>query len=117
MTHAYKSLIAEKQALEITLKALKTKSSLVNEIKSQQASQNVTANTSRSGSVSDLSDTEFKKGNATAAVSAAKLCNQDQEEKIAALTSNIHIIMDNKAKMEANYLAEKKKLRVNRILI
>lgn len=34
------------------------------------------------------------------------------EEKIAALTSNIQLVLDNKSKMEMNYQAEKKKLRV-----
>lgn len=118
MTHAYKSLLAEKQALEITLKALKTNSSLANEIKSKNVEQSTsnatTANTSRSASASDLSDSEHRKSKpAEASTSSTSLSSkQDYEEKIAALTSNVQIILENKAKMEASYVAEKKKLRV-----
>jgi hypothetical protein len=122
VTHAYKSMMAEKQALEITLKALKTNSNLANEIKTQKTmtSELKSSNTSRSASYSDLSDTDSVRNKAnqdTASNSnnpeAIKNgLSEHQEDKIAALTSNIQIIMENKAKMEANYLAEKKKLRV-----
>lgn len=54
VTHAYKSLLAEKQALEITLKALKTNTSLANEIKKSANQQEA----SRSASASDISDNE-----------------------------------------------------------
>jgi DNA repair exonuclease SbcCD ATPase subunit len=103
VTHAYKSLLAEKQALEITLKAVKSKSSLLSSAhKANDASSSsfMTANTSRSPSCSDLSDSEQK-----------QKTQNDYESKIAALTDNIQVILDNKSKMEAAYLAEKKKLR------
>lgn len=42
---------------------------------------------------------------------ASNLSNQD--EKIAALTSNIQLLISNKSKLEQNFQAERKKLRVN----
>jgi hypothetical protein len=90
---------------------------LANEIKTQKTatSELKSANTSRSASFSDLSDSDSVRNKATgqeATLANSKSGLSEQEDKIAALTSNIQIIMDNKAKMEANYLAEKKKLRV-----
>jgi hypothetical protein len=114
-------VLAEKQALEITLKALKSNSSLANEVVKSKALSSViaaeqaatTTNTSRSASYSDLSDTDSASAmRLSAAGNNKQLKEADYEEKIAALTSNIQIIMENKSNMEAAYLAEKKKIRV-----
>ncbi len=38
---------------------------------------------------------------------------ENNDAKIAALTTNIQVLLDSKSKLEANYLAEKKKLRAD----
>jgi chromosome segregation ATPase len=93
LTSAYKSLLAEKQALEITIKALKTKTTIL-------PSKNIEPTSSSSISEHEsgtLSDTDSNKKN--------------DDNKVSVLTSNIQLLLDNKSKMEKNYQAEKKKLR------
>ena len=46
----------------------------------------------------------------------ASLNELNQEEKINALTSNIQLLISNKAKLEQGFQAEKKRLRVSNLL-
>ena len=124
VTHAYKSLLEEKKALEITIKALKTSSSLSSKLVNSGSSNQLKANnldgsgifsSSRSVSASDLSEQESNVSDSDNINSklqhAANLSNQ--EDKIAALTSNIQLLINNKSKLEQNFQAERKKLRVS----
>jgi len=86
LTHAYKSLLAEKKALEITLKALKTTNT--NEAQSSKSKAEKTA------SESDESSSEQK------------------EDKYGLLTANMQVLIETKSKMESSYIAEKKILKV-----
>jgi hypothetical protein len=98
--------LAEKKALEITIKALQSK--------------NKPNNVAASSSQSDVSESESRSANGLSADQQLKKVQEDSsnEEKIAALTANIQLVLENKANLEASYQAEKKKLRVkNRILI
>ncbi len=108
VTHSYKSLLAEKQALEITLKALKGKT-----LKNALAP----SSTPQSATVSDASASESEASNkftnSPESSSITSTVSKEQEDKINALTSNIQLILDNKSKMESAYMAEKKKIRVN----
>jgi hypothetical protein len=90
LTHAYKSLLAEKKALETTLKTLKSTDS--NEAQSNKSKADKTT------SESDESSSEQK------------------EDKLALLTSNMQVIIETKSKMESTYIAEKKILKVFSIL-
>lgn len=123
VTHAYKSLLEEKKALEITIKALKTSTSLSSKLASNSNSQMTPKaenlnhsgifSSSRSVSASDLSEQESiisDNDNINSKLQhAANLSNQ--EDKIAALTSNIQLLISNKSKLEQNFQAERKKLR------
>lgn len=124
VTHAYKSLLEEKKALEITIKALKTSSSLSSKLVNSGSSNQLKAtnldgsgifSSSRSVSASDLSEQESNVSDSDNINSklqhAANLSNQ--EDKIAALTSNIQLLINNKSKLEQNFQAERKKLRVS----
>ena len=69
---------------------------------------------SRSVSASDLSEQESTVSDSDNTINsklqqAANLSNQ--EDKIAALTSNIQLLISNKSKLEQNFQAERKKLR------
>ena len=109
MTHAYKSILAEKKALEITIKALKTKTPLSNNNLATLASSGL-SNSSKSLS-SDLSEHETIETSTKSIKSeVGNSSEQSNEAKIAALTANIQLLVDSKSKMEANYQAEKKKL-------
>jgi len=69
-----------------------------------------------SRSVSDASEQETNDTTSKSEIKAtvkASSTSDDSEERIAALTSNIQLLLDNKSKMEAGYQAEKKKLLVN----
>ncbi len=72
-----------------------------------------------SRSVSDLSEQESNDSNASSLNknTADKLNEaanaENNDAKIAALTTNIQVLLDSKSKLEANYLAEKKKLRAD----
>lgn len=112
VTHAYKSILAEKQALEITIKALKTKNvlstssqGLNNKPKASTATPTNLSASSRSVSTSDVSEVEFQSNDQSE-------LNSNQEDRIQALTSNIQLLLETKSKMEQSYQAEKKKLRV-----
>lgn len=119
VTHAYKSLIEEKKALEITIKALKTSKTLTvpsinNNNNKQTESVSGIFSSSRSVSTSDLSEQESTVSDSDNTINlklqqAANLSNQ--EDKIAALTSNIQLLISNKSKLEQNFQAERKKLR------
>jgi hypothetical protein len=118
VTHAYKSLIEEKKALEITIKALKTSKTLtvpsINNNNKQTESVSGIFSSSRSVSASDLSEQESTVSDSDNTINsklqqAANLSNQ--EDKIAALTSNIQLLISNKSKLEQNFQAERKKLR------
>jgi len=118
VTHAYKSLIEEKKALEITIKALKTSKTLtvpsINNNNKQTESVSGIFSSSRSVSTSDLSEQESTVSDSDNTINlklqqAANLSNQ--EDKIAALTSNIQLLISNKSKLEQNFQAERKKLR------
>ncbi len=106
MTHAYKSLLAEKKAFEITIKALKTKTAPA---QSNLVGLAATGLSNSSRSVSDVSEHESTTGDPAAIAKET----DNSESKISALTSNIQVLLDAKSKMEANYLAEKKKLRAD----
>ena len=97
--------MAEKKALEITIKALQSK--------------NKPNNVAASSSQSDVSESESRSANGLSAQELKKVQEDaSNEEKIAALTANIQLVLENKAHLEASYQAEKKKLRVkNWILI
>jgi hypothetical protein len=86
LTHAYKALLAEKKALEITLKALKTTNT--NEAQSSKSKADKTT------SESDESSSEQK------------------EDKLTLLTANMQLLIETKSKMESTYIAEKKILKV-----
>lgn len=86
LTHAYKSLLAEKKALEITLKTLKTTNA--NETQSNKSKEE------KLTSESDESSSEQK------------------EDKLALLTANMQVLIETKSKMESTYIAEKKILKV-----
>lgn len=107
VTHSYKGLLAEKQALEITLKALKGKT-LKNALAPSSSPQSATVSDA-SASESEASN---KFTNSPESSSISSTVAKEQEEKINALTSNIQLILDNKSKMESAYMAEKKKIRV-----
>lgn len=118
VTHAYKSLIEEKKALEITIKALKSSKTLtvpsINNNNKQTESVSGIFSSSRSVSASDLSEQESTVSDSDNTINsklqqAANLSNQ--EDKIAALTSNIQLLISNKSKLEQNFQAERKKLR------
>ena len=135
VTHAYKSLLAEKKALEITLKTLKTSPATFSKpaanLPAKQTNQ--LSASSRSVSVSDVSELEYPVNSNEASAneassqvsvasspdsndkSGARDLGASAEEKIAALTANIQILMESKSTMEQNYLAEKKKLRVSTV--
>jgi hypothetical protein len=110
VTHAYKSLLAEKQALEITVKALKTKTLTQSLKPTNDASGGATSLSSSLSDVSSEMDSQFDS-------TAVKKVDEEasQEEKIAALTSNVQILLENKSKLEASYQAERKKFRVSYI--
>lgn len=119
MTHGYKSLLAEKQALEITIKALKTKNLTPGSGSSSLLTVKSKSNTaSPAVSMSDLtatSENDASSSHDEASSSAIKKVDEEasQEEKIAALTANVQILLENKSKLEASYQAERKKFRVN----
>lgn len=102
LTHAYKSLLAEKKALEITVQALKTKKPLPN---SNAATSELSA------SSSTVSDSDHESTSSKTGVESQEAGSD--ANKIAALTSNIQVLLDTKSKMEASYQAEKKKLRID----
>ncbi|RNA41477.1 DNA double-strand break repair Rad50 [Brachionus plicatilis] len=86
VTQAYKNLLNEKKALEIIVKSVDTKTAL-------------TAS-SRSVSNSDVSEADFHPAES----------GPSDEDKVHSLTANIQVLLDNKAKMEEVYKAERKKL-------
>lgn len=114
VTHAYKSLLAEKQALEITLKALKAKPALAqtNKTKSDVLSSSGSATSSPQTSRHNLATDTASDASENESKYESNNSQSNNEDKIAALTANIHVLMENKSKMELNYQAEKKKLRV-----
>jgi hypothetical protein len=124
LTSAYKSVLAEKQALEITLKALKTKNNILTPNKKNEQSNLVSASNSglsaSSRSVSDASEQETNDPTSKSEFKAATKTSSDSEDaeaRIAALTSNIQLLLENKSKMEAGYQAEKKKLLVDSVFL
>jgi hypothetical protein len=125
VTHAYKALLAEKQALEITLKAFKAKPTPSNgSAATSNTSGSLRAPTataagasepgsstlsSRSVSTSDISEQEAN-GEQPSLVATEEASNS--EEKVAALTANIQLLLEHKSKLEQSYQIERKKLRV-----
>lgn len=131
MTHAYKSLLAEKKALEITLKTLKSSPSTLvkqavagNQLSAIKPSGQLSAS-SRSVSISDVSEQEYNEASASndpvasspdsVEKSASREMDSSSDDKVAALMSNIQVLMDAKSNMEQSYLAEKKKMRVRTV--
>lgn len=119
VTHAYRSLLEEKKALEITIKALKTtgnKTSFLNpkllEVTRSRTDLNAS---SRTPSVSDLSEIETHSNADSADLEPSKLAanlnDLNQDEKIGALTNHIQLLIDAKSKLERGFQAERKKLR------
>lgn len=114
VTHAYRSLKAENQALEITIKSLKTKKNSVST--SDSSTSLATTKPAASPSQTDIQEASAKQARTETSGNDDQLKKIEQdasnEEKIAALTANIQVVLENKARLEANYQAEKKKLRV-----
>lgn len=106
VTHAYKSLLEEKKALEITIKALKTKN--IQSVGMTTAVSGSSTSLSSNKQQSDASEAEQSGGEQLRKVNA----DASNEEKIAALTSNIQLVLEYKSRLEQSYQAEKKKLRV-----
>ena len=111
----------EKKALEITIKALKT-SKFSSPIPKNEAAKNDTNTlsvSSRSESTSDLSEhsnsesVDYEKKSTKLLNKINETTYSSQEEKISALTSNIQLLIENKSKLESNFQAERKKLRVH----
>ena len=113
MTSGYKSLLAEKQALEITLKALKGGKSIKNALLAPTA----TSSSPQSAAVSDASASESETSASNKAETISPAFAKEQDDKIAALTSNIQLILDNKSKLESGFQAERKKLRVIHLVL
>lgn len=123
--------------MEITIKALKTtrtgsylnpkstEPSATNkhggsrsDLNTLQATAANATNTSRTPSVSDLSEIETQSNADSADLDSSNpkslqqnLNDLNQEEKINALTSNIQLLIDSKSKLERGFQAERKKLR------
>ena len=114
VTHAYKVLLAEKQALEITLKSFKTKVQPAPPQQQQQTSDAASSagKSSASDSLESAAQSTSQQHSASESSPSATADNGDSE-KIAALTSNIQLLLENKSKMEMGYQAEKKKLKVS----
>lgn len=131
VTNAYRSLLEEKKALEITVKALRTtsKSSLAKLTDSNRTKQGsrsdlntILQTSSRTTSVSDLSEIEthsntdsvdLDSSNPKSVLSNLVEQGLNQEEKINALTSNIQLLIDSKSKLERGFQAERKKFIID----
>lgn len=128
VTHAYKSLLAEKKALEITLKTLKTSPSTFAKPAAAATGQLLKPGgqlsaSSRSVSISDVSEQEYNEASGAEPSSRVSVASSPDstlpaessngDDKVAALMSNIQVLMEAKSSMEQSYLAEKKKMRVS----
>lgn len=137
VTHAYKSLLAEKKALEITLKTLKSSPSTFVKPTASAATKPSSGSqlsaSSRSVSISDVSEQEYNEAASStdpssrvsvassspdSGVEKSSSCREladsaSADDKVAALMSNMQVLMEAKSSMEQSYLAEKKKMRAD----